>query len=141
MLINPIQITVTPLDRAAPPTDALAREQTTRRRYLPAITIAAQLDYDAQSSRHQSGTGGSARLRHSAAITILRVDADALGWRPDKGDLVTGIVDEDGNTDATALYVVKAEHDAPWLGGKFKQYKLMMSDEGPGRLATNPTSV
>lgn len=138
MLINPIQITVTPLDRAAPPTDALAREQTTRRRYLAAITIAAQLDYDAQSSRQRPGTGGSSRIRHSAAITVLRVDADALGWRPDKGDLVTGIVDEDGNTDATSLHVVKAEHDAPWFRGKFKQYKLLMSDESPGRVATNP---
>lgn len=106
-LIQPVKVTVLPIDKASTPYDTDAREPIRSARTGTAIVIDAQPSFR-QISRSKTAFEGLA-ADVSGYVLVRRKDLVAKGWTPKTGDVITKI----GN-DATRVYVQQPVNAGHW---------------------------
>lgn len=130
-LIHWAWVTITPIDVAGSPMDALAGASTVRQAYRSAVRLRAQADEGLEWSRLRDGLSGAA-VDHQAVITFRRGDADAAGYTPKTGDRVTRIEERDGTTWPVNMYAAEAFRTGAWGGGA-SLWALRLTDGGPAK--------
>lgn len=111
-LIQPIEVTITPIDRASTLYDDNAREPVRQAAYLTPIIIDAQVEWF-DSLDADFGPGGA--LEHMSGYLIIRaVDMTRKGYTPHRGDKITSL----GEQSDQLFYIDAVERAAHWSAQK-----------------------
>lgn len=130
-LLNPVTLTIEPIDRANTRRDPDREDPRLHVRRLASVEVLAQVDPATNNRRRETELGG--QIDAVADLTFLRRNLVDAGYAPTDGDRITTITDRTGATRSVAWYIVQAHRDGQEYAGD-KLVVATASTKAPSRV-------